>query len=83
MEEMFKFYDNLGRKEITEERIRELDFEENIADLINNKEEIKEGFINVQSVCDCIITSLNGDIKEVVEDLNNCWGYNIDIYKKI
>ena len=35
----------------------------------------------MQSVCECIINSLNGDITKVVKDLNDCWGYNIEIYK--
>ena len=70
-------------KEITEEYIRKLDYEENINDLINNKEDIRLGLINVQSVCDNIVTALNGDIEKVVKDLNECWGYDIQAYKKI
>ena len=69
-------------KEITEEEIREWDFNENLHDLINNQEEIKEGHINVESVCECIVNSLKADILTVIKDLNECWGYNIKIYKK-
>ena len=69
-------------KEITEEQIREWDFNENVHDLINNQDDIKEGHINVESVCECIVNSLKADIKVVIEDLNKCWGYNIETYKK-
>ena len=69
-------------KGITEEVIREWDFNENLQDLIRNQEDIKEGHINVESVCECIVNSLKADILTVIEDLNKCWGYDIKIYKK-
>lgn len=81
MGEKYCFFED--SKEITEEYIRKLDYEENINDLINNREDIRLGLINIQSVCDNIVTALNGDIEEVVKDLNKCWGYDIQAYKKI
>ena len=69
-------------KEITEEQIREWDFNENIQDLTRNQKDIKEGHINVESVCECIVNSLNADILTVIEDLNKCWGYNINFIKR-
>lgn len=77
--ENFEFYDNSINRFYTEKEIRQIDFEENINDLRHNKKDIFEGIINVQSVCQCIVNSLNADIKEVVNDLNKCWGYNIEI----
>lgn len=78
-----KFIDNSNGREYTEEQIRKLDFEDNVSDLINNKDDIIKGFISVESVCECIENSLNGDIKDVVKDLNACWGYDIDIFEKV
>lgn len=69
-------------KEVTEKEIRKWDFDVNVQDLINNEADIKEGIINVESVCECIVNSLKADIKTVIEDLNKCWGYDIKIYKK-
>lgn len=77
-----KFFDSGVDTDITEEQIRKLDFEENMNDLINNQKDIIEGHINVESVCECIVNSLNGDIKDVVKDLNECWGYDIEIWEK-
>ena len=45
-------------KEITEEDIREWDFNENVQDLTSNQKDIKEGHINIESVCECIVNSL-------------------------
>lgn len=80
MDKEYIFYED--NKVITEEEIREWDFNENLHDLINNQEEIKEGHINVESVCECIVNSLKADILTVIEDLNKCWSYDIKIYKK-
>lgn len=77
-----KFYDNDTKRYITEKEIRELDFEENYNDLVNNKNDIIEGIISIESVCENIENSLNGDIENVVEDLNKCWGYDINIWEK-
>lgn len=77
------FLDLDSNKIYTEEQIRKLDFEENINDLVNNKNDIIEGIINVESVCESITNSLNADIEDVIKDLNYCWGYNIEIYKKV
>lgn len=72
-----KYFDYDSEKFYTEEEIRKLDFEENRQDLNNNKHDIIEGIINVESVCECISNALNGDIEDVIADLNLCWGYNI------
>ena len=81
MNKEYVFYEN--GKEITEEEIREWDFNENLHDLINNQDDIKEGHIDVESVCKCIVNSLKADILTVIKDLNECWGYDIKIYKII
>lgn len=81
-----KYFDYDSEKFYTEEEIRKLDFEENRQDLNNNKHDIIEGIINVESVCECISNALNGDIEDVIADLNLCWGYNIrklNIYQYI
>lgn len=70
-------------KQVTEEEIRKWCFNENLQDLTRNQEDIKKGFINIESVCECIVNSLKADILTVIENLNKCWGYDIDIYKKI
>lgn len=77
------FLDLDNNKIYTEKQIRKLDFEENSNDLVNNKNDIIEGIISVESVCESIINSLNADIEDVIKDLNYCWGYNIQAYKKI
>ncbi len=79
--EKLKFYDNDNNKYITEEEIRKLDFVNNVDDLNKNVLLIIDKDIDIKAVCNCIINSLNADIKTVVDDLNKCWGYNIDIYK--
>ena len=79
--EKLKFYDNDNNKYITEEEIRMLDFGNNVEDLNRNIGLIVDKDIDIKEVCNCIINSLNADIKTVVDDLNKCWGYNIDIYK--
>ena len=79
--EKLKFYDNDNNKYITEEEIRKLDFVNNVDDLNRNSELILDKDIDIKEVCNCIVNSLNADIKTVVDDLNKCWGYNIDIYK--
>lgn len=80
--EKLKFYDNDNNKYITEEEIRKLDFVNNVDDLNRNVLLILDKDIDIKEVCNCIINSLNADIKTVVDDLNKCWGYNIDIYEK-
>lgn len=79
--EKLRFYDNDNNKFITEEEIRKLDFGNNVDDLNRNSGLILDKDIDIKEVCNCIINSLNADIKIVVDDLNKCWGYNIDIYK--
>lgn len=78
--ENLKFYDNDSNKFITEEEIRKLDFENNVGDLngitiglVSYKD------IDIKNVCKCIENSINADIKYVIDDLNKCWGCNIDI----
>jgi hypothetical protein len=66
-----------NNKILTEEEIRRLDFEENLEDLNNNKKNVIEGIINIQSISECLDIALNGDIKDVIDDLNKCWDYNI------
>lgn len=78
----YNFLDE-GIHKITEEKIRRLDFLENLNDLINNKEDIMAGYINIESICECIENSLTDNIENVVKDLNDNWGYNISVYKKI
>lgn len=78
-----KFYDNDTNKYITEEEIRKLDFENNIDDLNRNIRLILDKDIDIKEVCNCIINSLNADIKTVVDDLNKYWGYNIDMCKNM
>lgn len=80
--ENLKFYDNDSNKFITEEEIRKLDFENNINDLNRNIGLVLDKDIDIKEVCNCIINSLNADIKIVVDDLNKCWGYNIDIIEE-
>lgn len=72
-----KYFDYDSEKFYTEEEIRRLDFEKNRNDLNNNKSDIIEGIINIENVCECLNNSLNGDIEDVISDLNLCWGYNI------
>ena len=74
-----RYFDYDSKKFLTEEEIRKLDFEENRQDLNNNKKDIAEGIINIQSVCECLENSLNGDIDEVIDDLNKRWDYDIVI----
>lgn len=80
--ENLKFYDNDSNKFITEEEIRKLDFENNLNDLNRNIGLVLDKDIDIKEVCNCIINSLNADIKIVVDDLNKCWGYNIDIIEE-
>lgn len=80
--ENLKFYDNDSNKFITEEEIRKLDFENNIDDLNRNIGFISDEDIDIKEVCNCTINSLNADIKYVIDDLNKCWGYNIDIIEE-
>ena len=74
-----RFYDEDTEKFYTEKEVRKMDFEENIGDLNNNKEDIFDNIINVADICKHIEKSLNGSIEEVVNDLNCWWGYNISI----
>lgn len=76
------YIDEDNDKILTEVEIRKLDFEENLGDLNNNKDDIFMGFINIESVTSCIENSLNAKIEDVIDDLNKCWGYNISIYYK-
>lgn len=47
-------YINEDNNEIlTEKEIRKLDFKENLGDLVDNQENIIEGIINIQSICEC------------------------------
>lgn len=78
-----KFYDNDSRKLLTEEEVRKLAFRVNIDDLDGNFNDIFIGIIDVKDVTKHITDSLYADIKDVVKDLNECWGFNIDILKKI
>lgn len=71
------YFDNDSKKFLSVKEIRRLDFEENIRDLTNNKEDIFEGIISIESVCEYLQQSLNGKIEDVIEDLNLCWGYDI------
>lgn len=83
--ENLKFYDNDSNKFITEEEIRRWDFVNNVDDLNKNIWLILDknnDIIDIKEVCNCIINSLNADIKIVVDDLNKCWGYNIDIIEE-
>lgn len=82
-EKNLMFYDNTWKEIYTEKRIRRLSFEENLADLNNNKEDIFENIITIESVCKSLVNSLKADIKIVVKELNECWGYDIDILQKI
>lgn len=77
------FLDLDNNRIYTGKQIRELDFAENINDLINNKNDIIKGIISVESVCESITNSLNADIEDVIKDLNYCWNYNIGIYSKV
>lgn len=77
--ENLKFYDNDSNKFITEEEIRKLDFENNVGDLNSNIGLTLDKIINIKSICKCIENSINADIKYVIDDLNEFWGYNIDI----
>lgn len=81
--EKILFYDESSNEIYEEKTIRKLAFEENLGDLNNNRQDILEGLIPIESVCKCLINSLKADIKEVVKDLNGNWGYEIDTYKKI
>ena len=77
------FYDETTNEIYEEKRIRKLAFEQNIGDLNDNREDIFDDLINIESVCKYLVNSLRGDIKDVIRDLNSNWGYNIDTYKKI
>ena len=77
------FYSETSGEMFSEKKIRQLAFEENIGDLNHNKDDFLEGLIPIESVCKYLINSLKADIKEVIKDLNENWGYEIDIYKKI
>lgn len=68
-----KFYDNDNNKYITEEEIRKWDFVNNVDDLNRNIVLILDKDIDIKAACNCIVNSLNADIKTVVEDLNKCW----------
>ena len=81
--EKILFYDESSNEIYEEKRIRKLAFEENVGDLNNNKDDFLEGLIPIESVCKYLVNSLQGDIKEVIKDLNENWGYEIDTYKKI
>lgn len=81
--EKILFYDESSNEIYEEETIRRLAFEENLGDLNNNREDFLGGLIPIESVCKYLINSLKADIKEVIKDLNENWGYEIDIYKKI
>ena len=81
--EKILFYDESSNEIYEEKTIRKLAFEENLGDLNNNREDILQGLIPIESVCKYLINSLKADIKEVIKDLNENWGYEIDTYKKI
>lgn len=81
--EDLKFYDNDTNKFITDEEIRKLDFGNNVNDLYANIDLILDKNIDIKDIFKCIENSINANIKTVVGDLNECWGYNIDILKKI
>lgn len=74
-----RYFDCDSNKIISEKELRLLDFEENIGDLNRNKEDIFDGIINIDSVCESLQNAINGDIKEVIQDLNLCWDFNIEI----
>ena len=44
------FIDKYSKIFLTEEEIRRIDFKENINDLINNKDDVFEGVINIASI---------------------------------
>lgn len=72
------FIDKYSKIFLTEEEIRRTDFKENINDLINNKDDVFEGVINIASILENINTSINGRIEDVIEDLNKFWDYDIE-----
>lgn len=72
------FIDKYSKIFLTEEEIRRIDFKENINDLINNKDDVFEGVINIASILENINTSINGRIEDVIEDLNKFWDYDIE-----
>ena len=81
--EKLLFYDENSNKIYTEKEVRRLAYVENLRDLNDNKENIFENIIIIESVCKYLINSLKGDMKDVIKDLNENLGYCIDIYKKI
>lgn len=74
-----KYFDCDNDKLISEKELRLLDFEENIGDLNRNKADIFDGIINIESICEGLQNAINGNIKEVIQDLNLCWDFNIEI----
>ena len=80
MKKIFK--DNDTKTMLNEKEIRKLAFIENVNDLTNNEKDILDNIIGVGSILNKINLATKGDIELVIKDLNEFWGYNIEIIEQ-
>jgi hypothetical protein len=71
------YYDLDEEKYLTERDIRKLSLKEETDDIINNINNYLDGTLSIESQTDLIKNCVYGDISNLVQGLNDSWGYNI------
>ena len=71
------YYDLDEEKYLTESEIRELSLIEEVDDIRNNINNYLDGTLSIESQTDLIKNCVYGDISNLVQGLNDNWGYNI------
>lgn len=72
-----KYFDRIDRNWYEEKELRKFCFDYETQDLRNNLDNFVDGLYNIEGQCDILKLTLNGDIKKVVERLNEYWNYNL------
>lgn len=71
------YYDLDEERYLTEREIRELSLKEETDDILNNINNYLDETLSIASQTDLIRNCVYGDINNLVQGLNDSWGYNI------
>lgn len=72
-----KYYDESIDKYYTEYELRKMLLVEETNDILNNINDYVEGQIDIKHQSEIINNCVNNDLYWVINQLNDCWGFNI------
>ena len=75
---MNNYIDYITDTEYTESELRLKYYELNIQDLLDNQITIMKKELSINNVLENINNAINGNIENIIKDLNELWGYEIE-----